>query len=97
MGHSPAIQTPTIAPYPLAAVDQRAAARMAFAEEHGHQIDGELVEQARVDALPEDVSRTDADDVIAGDRCGLRHRALDADGDQGQRRGRRETKQPARL
>jgi hypothetical protein len=63
---------------------------MALAEEHGQQIDGELVEQDRVDALPDDVSRTDADNVIAGDRCGLHHRTLDADGDQGQRRGRRE-------
>ncbi len=51
---------------------------MALAEEHGHQIDGELVEQARVDALLDEVSRTDADDAIAGDRRGLRHRALDA-------------------
>ena len=70
---------------------------MALAEEHGRQIDGELVEQDRVDALPDDVSRTDADNVIAGDRCGLHHRTLDADGDQGQRRGRRETKQPSRC
>jgi hypothetical protein len=54
---------------------------MALAEEHGHQIDGELVEQDRVDALPDDVSRTDPDNVIAGDRCGLHHRTLDADGD----------------
>jgi hypothetical protein len=28
---------------------------MALAEEHGHQIDGELVEQSRVDALLDDV------------------------------------------
>jgi hypothetical protein len=31
---------------------------MALAEEHGHPIDGELVEQSRVDALLDDVGPT---------------------------------------
>jgi hypothetical protein len=67
LGHNSSLQRPTsdgplarnpntnVDPYPLAAVDQRAAARMALAEEHGHPIDGELVEQSRVDALLDDV------------------------------------------
>jgi sulfur carrier protein ThiS len=32
---------------------------MALAEEHGHPIDRELVEQSRVDALLDDVGRTE--------------------------------------
>jgi len=44
-----------------------------LAEEHGHQIDNDLVQDTRVEALPDDVGHTDADDAIAGDRCGPRH------------------------
>ena len=53
----------------------------ALAEEH----DDDLVQEARVGALLDDVSRTEADDAIADDSCGLRDRAHDAVGDEAER------------
>jgi hypothetical protein len=83
MGHSPAIQQrrSICIPSQRLTTSRRSDA---LAEEHG-QVDDDLVQEARVGALLDDVSRTEADDAIADDSCGLRDRAHDAVGDEAER------------
>src|SRR5919106_5962708 len=76
--------TATIDPYRLAAVDQRASVRMPSPRSTARlmTITSRRLALTRCWAL----SAPDADDAIAGDSCGQRHRVLDAVDNQAERR-----------
>jgi hypothetical protein len=54
------------------------------AEENRNQVDPDLIEQARVQALPGDTSAVDTDCGAAGELFGLVDGRLDAVGDEGE-------------
>jgi nucleotide-binding universal stress UspA family protein len=57
----------------------------AAAEQHGYQVDVDLVEESRSDALLHDAGGAHADVLVAGDRFGLLEGAFESVGDEGER------------
>src|SRR6266516_8066586 len=55
-------------------------------EQDGHQVDVDLVEESRSDALLHDARGAHADVLVASDRFGLREGALQSVGDERERR-----------
>ena len=54
-------------------------------EQDGHQVDVELVQESRSDALLHDARGAHADVLVAGDRLGLLQGALESVGDEPER------------